>query len=86
MIDILSFISNLQARRSHSKMHCVHVNLTWDWLTLCRLVVCVDVLVARHGDFNLLLAPFVDRLCKAKEAWMGTCSLLRQELLMSQRV
>ena len=58
MADILSLVSDLKARRTHSKVHGIHVNLTWVWLTLTGLSqVSILVLEKWHFDIDLLLTP-----------------------------
>ena len=57
MVDILRLVGDLQARRAHSKMHAIHVNLAGEWLSLVRLGhVRVLVLEQWHLDLNFLLA------------------------------
>ena len=87
MVDILTFISDLQARTSHAKMHAVHVNLTGKRLILGSfLQVGPLVREDRHLDLDLLLATLVDGLGQAEESWMRAASLLRDEVLMSMFV
>ena len=58
MADILSLVSDLKARRTHPKVHGIHVNLTWVWLTLTGLSqVSILVLEKWHFDIDLLLTP-----------------------------
>ena len=57
MVDILRLVGDLQARRAHSKVHAVHVDLSGEWLALVYLRhVRVLVLEQWHLDFNFLLA------------------------------
>ena len=84
MVDILRLVGDLQARRAHSKMHAVHVNLTGKRLILGSfLQVGPLVREDRHLDLDLLLATLVDGLGQAEESWMRAASLLRDEVLMS---
>ena len=84
MADVLSFISDLQARTSHAKVHAVHVNLTRIWLTLGSFLQ-VGSFVGEDGhlDLDLLLAALVDRLGQAEEPRVRAARLLWDEVLMS---
>lgn len=83
MIDILRLVSDLKAGAAHAKVHTIHVNLTWEGLALGGIChVGVLVLENRHLNVDLGSAALIDRLGQAKEAWMRTRCLLRNEVLM----
>jgi len=83
VVDVLGLIGNLQTRRTHAKMHSVHVNLSWERLTLLsRHHVGVLVLEKRDLDINLLAAPLVDGLSETEETWVFASGLFRQEYLV----
>lgn len=61
MANVLCLVCDLKTRRAHSEVHGVHVNLTWNRLSIGSILhVCVDVVEAGHLDVNFLLTALVD--------------------------
>jgi hypothetical protein len=62
MINILCFISNLEAWITHTKMHCIHINVTWIWLINSRFKICIYIFVNWRKNYNFFLSSFTYRL------------------------
>lgn len=81
MVDGAALISYLQAALTHAEVHCVHVDVAWEWFLFGRYChICVFVLEDGDLDFDFLASSLPDGLDEASESRVSVDGLVDHKL------